>query len=76
MVTQVLRELLEQAAEWPTEDQLELFEYARTIEARRTGTYLVSDDERAAILEGLAEADAARFVTDEVLVDWERRHRE
>ncbi|HEU0083411.1 MAG TPA: hypothetical protein VFQ87_11125 [Bradyrhizobium sp.] len=37
MMTKTLRELLAQAETWAREDQDELTEYAREIEARRTG---------------------------------------
>jgi hypothetical protein len=40
-------------APWPDEDQEELAEVAREIEARRTGVYVLNDDETAAL-------DAAR----------------
>jgi predicted transcriptional regulator len=46
-------------------DQDELAEYAREIEARRTGVYKMTDDERVAVKEGLAEARAGKFATDE-----------
>jgi hypothetical protein len=52
------------------EDQEELTELAREIEARRTGVYRLSDEERAAI-------DAARrgplAADDEVEAFWKRR---
>lgn len=60
-----LRKIIELAENWPADDQAALFEYAREIEARRTGVYIRSDDERAAIEEGLAEADRGNFATDE-----------
>ncbi len=46
------KRLLEQVESWPPEDQEELAEYAREIEARRTGVYTMSDDERAAVRAG------------------------
>ena len=59
------KKLLEQVESWPAEDQEELLEYAREIEARRTRVYRLSDDERAAIAEGMADARAGRFATDD-----------
>jgi predicted transcriptional regulator len=50
---------------WPEEDQEELVEAAREIEARRTGIYVMSDEERAAVLEGLAQAKRGEFVPDD-----------
>ena len=62
MTTKARREVLEHVATWPVEDQNDLAEYAREIEARRTGVYTMSDDERAAVGRGLAEADRGEFV--------------
>jgi hypothetical protein len=57
-------------ASWPTEDREEFSEFAREIEARRSGVYRLSDEERAAI-------DAARrgplASDDEVEAFWKRR---
>lgn len=44
-----VKTILERAASWPEEDQEELAALAREIEARRTGVYRLSDDEKAAI---------------------------
>lgn len=48
-----VKTMLERVAAWPDEDQEELAVLAREIEARRTGVYPLSNDEKAAI-------DAAR----------------
>ncbi|HTS40678.1 MAG TPA: hypothetical protein VMH84_09090 [Xanthobacteraceae bacterium] len=65
-----VKSILERVASWPAEDQEELSELARDIEARRTGVYRLSDEERAAI-------DAARrgplAADDEVEAFWKRR---
>jgi hypothetical protein len=66
-MTQTLRDLLAHAETWPREDQEELAEYAREIEARRTGVYRMSDDERAAVNQGMAEADQGKFVSDDLV---------
>lgn len=73
-MTKTLRDVLVQAETWPREDQDELAEYAREIEARRTGIYMMSDDERAAVAKGLAEADQGKFVSDEVVAEADKRH--
>ena len=44
-----MKTILERVASWPAEDQEELSELARDIEARRTGVYRLGDDEPAAI---------------------------
>ena len=66
--------MFEHAETWPREDQEELAEYAREIEARRTGAYTMSDDERAAVGKGLAEADRGEFVSDELIAEADKRH--
>jgi predicted transcriptional regulator len=73
-MNKTLREVLEQAATWPREDQDELAEYAREIEARRTGIYTMSDEERIAVRRGLAEADRGEFVSDERIAEADKRH--
>jgi hypothetical protein len=69
-----LRDLLAHAETWPREDQDELAEYAREIEARRTGVYRMSDDERAAVSQGMAEADQGKFVADDLVAKADPRH--
>jgi predicted transcriptional regulator len=68
------KRLLEQVESWPEEDQEELVEYAREIEARRSGVYTMSDDERAAVRRGLAEADRGEFVPDDIVAQADKRH--
>ena len=58
--------VLESARSWPEADREELAEYAREIEARRTGVYVMSDEERRAVAEALqsplvSEEEAERF---------------
>jgi hypothetical protein len=73
-MNKLLKEVIEHAETWPREDQEELAEYAREIEARRTGIYTMSDDERSAVLKGLAEADRGEFVPDELIAEADKRH--
>jgi hypothetical protein len=61
MAAKILSDVLQRAEAWPQEDQEALAEYARVIEARRTGVYRLSDDERAAI----EKARQGGFVPDE-----------
>jgi hypothetical protein len=74
MMTKTLRDVLAHAETWPREDQDELAEYAREIEARRTGIYTMSDEERIAVGKGLAEADRGEFVSDERVAEADKRH--
>ena len=52
-MSQTPKGVLNRIPTWPGEDQEELAEVAREIEARRTGVYVLNDDEKAAL-------DAAR----------------
>jgi hypothetical protein len=65
--------ILDNIASWPEEDQEELAELAREIEARRTGTYVLSDEERVAVEEGLNQLDRGRSVSEkEMEVFWKK----
>jgi hypothetical protein len=44
-----IKELLQHVASWPQEDQEELAEVARAIEARRTGVYRATPEELQAV---------------------------
>jgi hypothetical protein len=76
MTVNILDRIIRNAGAWPPEDQAELADYARVIEARRTGVYNVSDEERAAIAQGLAEADRGDFADDDALAKLSKRFRE
>ena len=73
-MTPATKRLLEHVESWPEEDQEELAEYAREIEARRTGVYSMTDEEHAAVSRGLAEADRGEFVPDEIVAEADTRH--
>ncbi|HZQ12335.1 MAG TPA: hypothetical protein VFB31_05955 [Pseudolabrys sp.] len=60
-----VKDLLRQVESWPAEDQEELADVARVIEARRTGVYRLSDEERTAVREGMAAARRGEFVPDD-----------
>ena len=70
MTKEQIAAVLESVRSWPQEDQEELAEIARAIEARRTGVYVMTDDERAAI----ADARKSAVVPDEEAdTFWKRR---
>ena len=73
-MNRILKEVIAHAETWPLEDQEELAEYAREIEARRTGVYTMSDAERTAVGKGLAEADRGQFVSEERVAESDKRH--
>lgn len=64
------RDIFRKIESWPEEDQEELAELAREIEARRTGVYQLSDDERRAI----AESRRGAFASDEEAAAFWKRH--
>jgi site-specific DNA-adenine methylase len=65
--------ILEKVASWPEEDQEELAEVAREIEARRTGFYILSDGEQTAVDEGLQQLRRGQFAPEnEMLTFWKR----
>jgi predicted transcriptional regulator len=73
MTKQEINAVLEGVRFWPEEDQEELAELAREIEARRTGVYVMNDEERAAVRRGLDEAARGEFVPDEEMdAFWKR----
>jgi hypothetical protein len=74
MTTKTFKDVMEHAATWPREDQEELAEYAREIEARRTGLYTLSDEERISVEKGIAQADRGEFVSDELVSEADKRH--
>jgi len=66
--------ILEQVASWPEEDQEELADAAREIKSRRTGVYELSDDERAAVREGMDAARRGQFASDIEMEEFYKLH--
>ena len=46
MTREQIDSVLERVRSWPQEDQEELADLVREIEARRTGIYILNDEER------------------------------
>ena len=66
VMEKTLEEVLNRASTWPKADHEELARIAREIESERSGgVYRFSDDERAVIEEGLAQAERGEYVPDE-----------
>ena len=65
MTKEQINAVFENVRSWPADDQEELIELAREIEARRTGVYVMNEDERAAVREGLEQARRGEFVSDD-----------
>ena len=58
---------------WPEEDQNELVELAREIEARRSGVYELDEKEERAIREGLEQLARGEWVSEEEMkIFWRR----
>jgi hypothetical protein len=70
MMAKALEDVLRRAETWPPEDQEALAEYARELEARRTGVYRLSEDERAAI----QRARQSEYIPDEEMDAYWKRH--
>lgn len=72
-MSKIAQKILEQVASWPEADQEELAEVAREIEARRTGLYTMTDDEKVAVNKGLEQIRRGDFVTEkEMQPFWKR----
>lgn len=74
-MNKIVETILDRVAEWPKEAQEELMQSIADIEARHLGVYRLSDDERAAVREGLAQAARGEFVADDIVEDYFRKHR-
>lgn len=73
MTSEEIDALLETVRSWPEEDRQELAECAREIQARRTGIYIMNDEERAAMREGLEQARRGEFVSDDEMdASWKK----
>lgn len=67
--------LLERVQSWPEEDQEELAELAREIEARRNALYRLSDREQVAVRAGLQDARQNNFVSEDEMEEYFKLHR-
>ncbi|HEY1362593.1 MAG TPA: hypothetical protein VGF60_10135 [Xanthobacteraceae bacterium] len=72
-MTRTTKQLLERVSSWPEEDQEELAEVAREIEAKRFGVYEPTREEEAAIREGIAELDRGEWVDEEEMRSFWKR---
>lgn len=63
-MNQMLKSVIERAERWPTEAYEELVRAAVEIELRNAGGE-ITDDARAAVAEGLAQARRGEFVSDQ-----------
>lgn len=70
MTAKALKEMLDRIETWPQEDQEALAEYARELEAQRTGVYRLTDAERTAI----EQARQGDYVPDEEMDAYWKHH--
>jgi len=70
----VLKDVIEHAKKWSSEDQEKLLEVARAIDAGRRAIYVMSDEERAGVEEGLAQADRGEFVSAKKMRAFWKKH--
>jgi predicted transcriptional regulator len=73
-MTIAVKDLMERVAAWPPEDIAALEEFVRDMEARRADLYRLTEEERAAIRQGLAQAERGEFVPDEEIAEINKRH--
>ncbi|WP_309083131.1 hypothetical protein [Chelativorans sp.] len=63
----ILKSILERAEHWAEEDVEDLADYARVIEARRTDTYRVSEEEREVLIQAVEETERGDFAADDLI---------
>jgi predicted transcriptional regulator len=74
-MNKIVESILERVADWPEEAQAELMQSVVEIETRHMGLYKLSDEERAAVRQGLDQAARGEFVADDVVAAFFQRHR-
>jgi predicted transcriptional regulator len=74
-MNKIAESILDRIADWPKEAQEELMQSIVDIEAKHLGVYRLSDDERAAVREGLAQAARGEFVPDDVVEAYFKKYR-
>jgi hypothetical protein len=71
MTREQIEAVLEDVRSWPSEDQQELVEAAREIEARRKGSYRMTPEEREAVVRA---KESPLVLDDEVEAFWKSRN--
>jgi predicted transcriptional regulator len=69
-----LETLIERVSALPEEAQEELLDHVAAIEARESGVYRLTDEEKAAVKKGLEAAERGEFVSDEDMAAFFKRH--
>ena len=68
-------EISNRISDWPDEAVAELLQAIDKIEIKHSLVYRLSDDERAAVREGIAQAERGEFASDEQVADFFNRFR-
>lgn len=72
-MTKVLEDAIEKVRRLPEDRQAYAAEVLEQIVAAGSGLFVVPEDHRAAVLDGLAEADRGEFVSDdEMAAFWKK----
>ncbi len=74
-MNKIAESILDRIADWPEAAQEELMQSIVDIEAKHLGVYRLSDDERAAVREGMAQAARGEFVPDDVVEAYFKKYR-
>jgi predicted transcriptional regulator len=74
-MNKITETILDRIADWPEEAQQEVMQAVVDIEAKHFGVYRLSDDERTAVREGLAQAERGEFVPDNVVEAYFNKYR-
>jgi ABC-type nitrate/sulfonate/bicarbonate transport system substrate-binding protein len=75
-MTKLLKEALAKVEVLTDEEQDEAAELLLNLVARRDGPVHLDDETRAAVREGLAQADRGEFASDEEMAKFFAQHRE
>jgi predicted transcriptional regulator len=75
MTKEQINSVLDRVRTWPPERQEDAVRVLLQMEAAGTEVYVLSDDERAAIEEGMAQARRGEFATDEEVAALFNRYR-
>jgi predicted transcriptional regulator len=74
MMTKLLEKAIAKVRELPAEDQDTVAIAVLSMTGEDTPVVHLDDETRAAVLEGLAQAERGEFVPDEVVAEADKRH--
>jgi hypothetical protein len=75
MALKELEELLERVPTWPENVQEDVLAWLKFVEQEMTEPYELSDEDKSAIDQGIADADAGRFASDSEMQELLARYR-